>query len=47
MINDDDDDDDENYYYFALKSKSKLYSSEWLHSKKESTTNENNCFKML
>ena len=45
MINDDG--DDENYYYFALKSKLKLYSAEWLQSKKESTTNENNCFKML
>ena len=45
MINDDG--DDENYYYFALKSKLELYSSEWLQSKTESTTNENDCFKML
>ena len=44
MINDDDDDDDEKYYYFAVKSKLELYSSEWLRSKKESITNEDNCF---
>ena len=37
-------DDDEKYYYFAVKSKCELYSSEWLKSKKESITNENNCF---
>ena len=36
--------DDEKYYYFAVKSKLKLYSSEWLRSKKESITNEDNCF---
>ena len=36
--------DDEKYYYFAVKSKLELYSSEWLKSKKESTTNEDNCF---
>ena len=36
--------DDENYYYFAVKSKLELYSSEWLRSKKESITNEDNCF---
>ena len=36
--------DDEKYYYFAVKSKLKLYSSEWLRSKKESITNEGNCF---
>ena len=42
MINDDD--DDEKYYYFAVKSKLELYSSEWLRSKKESITNEDNCF---
>ena len=30
MIND----DDEKYYYFAVKSKLKLYSSEWLRSEK-------------
>ena len=41
MINDD---DDEKYYYFAVKSKLELYSSEWLKSKKDSTTNGNNCF---
>ena len=40
MIND----DDGKYYYFAVKSKFELYSSEWLKSKKESITNENNCF---
>ena len=39
-----DDDDDEKYYYFAVKSKLELYSSEWLRSKKESITNEDNCF---
>ena len=36
--------DDEKYYYFAVKSKLELYSSEWLRCKKESITNENNCF---
>ena len=36
--------DDEKYYYFAVKSKLELYSSEWLRSKKESITNEVNCF---
>ena len=41
MINDD---DNEKKYYFAVKSKLKLYSSEWLRSKKESITNEDNCF---
>ena len=41
MINDD---DDEKYYYFAVKSKLELYSSEWLRRKKESITNEDNCF---
>ena len=40
MIND----DDEKYYYFAVKSKLELYSSEWLRSKKESITSEDNCF---
>ena len=47
MINDDDDDDDddnEKYYFFAVKSKLELCSSEWLRSKKESITNEGNCF---
>ena len=39
MIND----DDQNYY-FAVKSKLELYSSEQLRSKKESITNEDNCF---
>ena len=41
MINDD---DDEKYHYFAVKSKLELYSSEWLKSKRESITNEDNCF---
>ena len=41
MINDD---DDEKYYYFAVKNKLELYSSEWLRSKKESITSEDNCF---
>ena len=36
--------DDEKYYYLAVKSKSELYSSEWLRSKKESITNEDNYF---
>ena len=40
MIND----DDEKYYYFAVKSKLELHSPEWLRSKKESITNEDNCF---
>ena len=39
MINDDDE-----KYYFAVKSKLELYSSEWLSSKKEFITNEDNCF---
>ena len=43
MINDD---DDEKYYYFAVKSKLELYSSEWLRSKKESITSEDNCFQI-
>ena len=42
MINDDD--GDEKYHYFAVISKLELYLSEWLKSKKESITNENNCF---
>ena len=41
MINDD---DNEKYYYFAVKSKLELCSFEWLRSKKESITNEDNCF---
>ena len=41
MINDD---DNEKCHYFAVKSKSELCSSEWLRSKKESITNEDNCF---
>ena len=41
MINDD---DNEKYYYFAVKSKLELYSFEWLRSKKESITSEDNCF---
>ena len=36
--------DDEKYYYLAVKRKLELYSSEWLRSKKESITNEDNCF---
>ena len=40
MIND----DDNEKYYFAVKSKLELCSSEWLRSKKESITNEDNCF---
>ena len=40
MIND----DDIEKYYFAVKSKLELCSSEWLRSKKESITNEDNCF---
>ena len=36
--------DDEKCYYFAVKSNLELHSSEWLRSKKESTTNEDNCF---
>ena len=43
MINDDDDDDNEKYY-FVVKIKLELYSSEWLRSKKESITSEDNCF---
>ena len=39
MINDDDE-----KYYFNVKRKLELYSSEWLRSKKESITNEDNCF---
>ena len=35
---------DEKYYYFAVKGKVELHSSEWLRSKKESITNEDNCF---
>ena len=41
MIND----DDEKYYHFAVKRKLELYSSEWLRSKKESITNEDNFFR--
>ena len=36
--------DDEKYYYFAVKSKLELCSSEWLRSRKESITSEDNCF---
>ena len=35
---------DNEKYYFTGKSKLELYSSEWLRSKKESITNEDNCF---
>ena len=41
MINDD---DDEKYCYFSVWSKLELYSSEWLRSKQESITKEDNCF---
>ena len=41
---DDDDDDDEKHHYFAVKSKLELYSFKLLKSKKESITNEDNCF---
>ena len=41
MINDD---DNEKYYYFAVKSELELCSSEWIRSKKESITNDDNCF---
>ena len=37
-------DDGEKYYYFAVKSKLELHSSEWLRSKEESITSEDNCF---
>ena len=37
-------DDDEKYYHFPVESKLELYSPEWLRSKKESITNEDNCF---
>ena len=40
MIND----DDEKYYYFAVKSILELHSSEWLRSRKESITSEDNRF---
>ena len=36
--------DNGEYYYFTVKSKLELYSSEQLRSKKESITNEDNCF---
>ena len=39
MINDDDE-----KYYFAVKSKLELFLPEWLKSKRESITNEDNCF---
>ena len=41
MINDD---VNEKYYYFAVKNKLELYSSKRLRNKKESITNEDNCF---
>ena len=40
MIND----DDEKYCYFVVKSKLELYPSEWLRSKEELITSEDNCF---
>ena len=36
--------DDEKYYYFAVKNKLELCSSEWLRSRKETITSEDNCF---
>ena len=36
--------DDEKYYHFAVESILELHSSEWLRSRKESITNEDNCF---
>ena len=36
--------DDKKYYYLAVKSKLKLYSSEWFRSKKDSITNKANSF---
>ena len=44
MINND---DDEKYYYFAVKGNLELHSSEWLRSRKESITNEDNCFQWM
>ena len=41
MINDD---FNEKYHYFAVKSKLEIYSSEWLRSRKESITSNDNCF---
>ena len=35
---------DEKYYYFAVKNKLELHWSEWLKSRKESITSEDNCF---
>ena len=40
MIND----DNEKYYYFAVKNNLEIHSPEWLRNKKESITNEDNCF---
>ena len=40
MIND----DDEKCYHFAVESNLELHSSEWLRSRKESITSEDNCF---
>ena len=37
------DDDAEKYYYFAVKSKTELFSPEWLRSKKEAIINGDNC----
>ena len=36
--------DNEKYYEFVVKSKLELCSSEWLRSRRESITNEDNCF---
>ena len=38
------DNDNEKFYYFVVKSKLELCSSEWLRSKEESITNEDNYF---
>ena len=36
--------DGDEKYYFTVKNKLELYSSEWLKTKKEPITNEDNCF---
>ena len=47
MIDDDKSSDGvEKYFYFAVKSKLELNSYEWLRNKKESITNEDNCFQI-
>ena len=44
LMTNDDDDDAEKYHYFTVKSKTELFSPEWLRSKKEAITNGDNCF---